>query len=296
MTLVRGPELTAAEVKKVQISVLDRFIEVCEQNELRWFLYYGSLLGAIRHRGYIPWDDDIDIAMPRKDYTKIAEIDWGDRGLELISPSGMSSPYPHAKLADRTTIQLELADGMLDNIGVFVDIFPIDSVPKNFLVRELQQLVIYCLMAIRTLKVVSLSPGRVAWKNVILHAGKRLFGWLPVELLTRCADAIASDDTVHKSGIGCRVGPYGRRELLPQALLGKDVEIEFEGRSVPIPAAYHEVLSRLYGDHMSIPPADKRVTHHASRFFWRGAVDEQWASPGKSAAGTAGNRRTKPAG
>ena len=128
------------ELKQQQLDILKAFIKVCNKYNLEYFLVYGTALGAIRHKGFIPWDDDIDVAMPRKDYDKYIELQKEYEGTPYFIQTFKSDPcyiYNYAKLRDSSTTFLENAfKNHRINQGVFIDVFPVDGMSREYGDRE----------------------------------------------------------------------------------------------------------------------------------------------------------------
>ena len=135
--------LNKESVSKKQLDILDTISKVLSCYEIKYFLAYGTLLGAIRHKGFIPWDDDIDLGMMRSDFNKLINIDWSLYGLQLISNSTVQNcQYAHAKIADLNSILIEDADLSDTKIGVNVDIFPIDYISDKKILVNLQKILL----------------------------------------------------------------------------------------------------------------------------------------------------------
>ncbi|MBQ8445584.1 MAG: LicD family protein, partial [Opitutales bacterium] len=128
-------EITHEELKQIQLGILDKVHEFCEKNGITYFLSSGTLIGAVRHKGYIPWDDDLDLYMPRADYDKFIKLFSANspENTKLLSlETDKKYQYPFAKVIDDRTEMVETAVGESFKIGVYIDVFPVDSVPDNF--------------------------------------------------------------------------------------------------------------------------------------------------------------------
>ena len=129
---------TVEELQKIELEILKYIDKVCKENNLTYFLAYGTLIGAIRHKGFIPWDDDVDIQMPRDDYNKLCDILKEENGRYklLDHKEGLGYIYPFAKVIDSNTRLIETGLTETVNMGVYIDIFPIDGTPNDFKKRK----------------------------------------------------------------------------------------------------------------------------------------------------------------
>lgn len=262
-------QLTNLEVREAQLFILDIFTKECHNLGLSFFLYYGTLIGAIRGNKFIPWDDDIDLAMPRRCFNRLSDIDWLKYDCDLITSSiCSSSPYLPAKLSLKSTMIFDYIDSSGKNIGVNIDIFPIDYLPSLKLESFFLQTLLYVFKALHTLKVTKISGKRVFWKNAILRIFKITMCCLSANKLS-----LIINNLVEKKCLGDRagslLGPYGIREIFNADYLDDCVQVEFEGRFLPAPASFHDILTRIYGDYMKLPPIEKRQSHHSFLAFQR---------------------------
>lgn len=255
-------ELTIAEIRAAQINILDTVVEFCNANNIRYFLCGGTLLGAVRHKGYIPWDDDIDLMMLREDYQRlIAEFQHDD--MTLLSHEKFDDYYyPFVKISDNNTIMDE-TKFTSDNkqMGINIDIFPIDSMPNNSLLRRLY---IFRMTFIRK----CLRQKRYRFGRKRLESSLRLAARVslkPISLsafcrsLTRVGQKYNKKNTDYK---GIVVWGYSYREVCRAELFSSSVKLEFEGKHYDVPAGYDEYLSNVYGDYMQLPPERKQQSVH----------------------------------
>ena len=254
------------KVKELELKILDEIISFCNERGYICYIAYGTLLGAVRHKGFIPWDDDIDVIMPRNDYEKFcAEWDNSGRYKVLECKRDSSYIYPFAKVFDSTTI-IEEHDVLVGcNLGIYVDVFPQDNVPyktKNecYLIKKCETLE-KCRMysMFRVDKILSKDKKKNIMRRIIW---KILKGIGPARI-SRYQDKVAQkykdDDTDY---IGCLCTRYSEREILPVSIYKDETTVMFEGKKYKTPANYDYILKLLYGDYMEFPPVEERVLKH----------------------------------
>ena len=265
-----GKPLTMEETKQVEFYILTRFDDFCKQHSLTYYLAYGTLLGAVRHGGFIPWDDDIDIQIPREDYEKLLEIYPKGESLRLIAPTDPDAEHTFAKLVDEDTVKVEGAHKYksdADYRGVDIDIFPIDGQPEDDgeysrwfgrlrrvyrkiwmreceLTPDLKLSFKLAIMCFKIAKIFMPSRKRLLAKAAALHA-KYPYG-----------------ESKHVGCIESYFNGIGNRNL--KSDYEDVVLLDFEDRKFPAPVGYHDILTNMYGDYMKLPPEDKRVTHHTN--------------------------------
>lgn len=266
----RGRPLTAEELREVQLDVLDRFLAWCDGQGLQCTAAYGTLLGAARHQGFIPWDDDVDLMMPRADYERLREhARIGD--LEVGGRRDDAHwPYPNVKICDpraRVTGENPYRDraGEGAGVGVNVDVFPIDTVPGGLL-RRLQDPALRLLTGLAALQVMQPREGRSrvnrALTRILIPAARLLPRRLVLGALSRTARLATTG-----AEAGVLVGSY--QWTVPIGDLAVGGTLPFEGRRMPVPTGTTAVLTAKYGpDHLTPPPPEARVTHHAFTARW----------------------------
>lgn len=253
------------ELKAIQLDLLQKTTEFCEKNGLRYFLCGGTLIGAVRHKGYIPWDDDIDIAMPRKDYDKFVKCfnQPGNYYQVVNLTTNPAYAYPFAKVYDNRTVLNELHYPG-DTFGVYMDIFPVDGVND---VGQIKKIIL--LRKFLNTKRANYQR-RTIPKMIINTFGKLL-------LLPFSAHQIGQwmDEEARKyefgslPSAGVIVNPISLGEKVDKSVFDSDVYQEFEGRKYRVPVGYDAWLRSIYGDYMQLPPVEDRVTHHTFEAYWK---------------------------
>ena len=247
------------ELRQIQIGILDDVHRFCEEHGLRYFLSCGTLIGAVRHKGYIPWDDDIDIHMPRKDYDKFLQTYKDERGIyRALNPN--IEPhyyYTYAKVIDSRTLMVEDENKGYE-IGVYIDIFPEDYVTENLLKRKFIFRLKYLLYKIRRCKISHSNPLYSKWAYLCYRNLPITVGMINslIKLLI-----IRKKPTGFVANMS-EAGTNNINHCIPVEDIATSVDIEFEGKKYKTMVGYHDYLSKVYGDYMQLPPEDQRVTHH----------------------------------
>lgn len=265
--------LSNDEVKAVGFQILKHIKAVCQANGLRYTLFGGTLLGAARHNGFIPWDDDIDIALPLPDYWKLIEILRKDDTYKLfVETDELNYTYSFAKLTDPSTVVFEPnqpRDGML---GVWVDIFPLLPVPDTMSVAQYIALLDkanenvfasinwnYCFALSplkRIAKAILFFPKFLVYKAKGTEYWKRkrmaLYELIPYENAER---------------VGNIPSIYGDRSIWPKDMYEEYSTLPFEGEAFSVVTRWDECLRITYGDYMQLPPVEKRIGGHFEAYY-----------------------------
>lgn len=245
--------LSLDDIKRIEIGLLDYVVNVCEQYTLRYFLIFGTLIGAVRHKGFIPWDDDIDIVMPRKDYEQLNKIlsQTKSERYVLLNDKTKGYTFPFAKVVDTKTQILEETLEDFEYNGIWIDIFPLDGI-KNIFHYKACYLINKC-RAASIYKQFPKGRGGSYWGWKLCRIiGHRFFAKLFNKICTKY-DYEASDEV----GV---MGTY--KTHFPREIMDEITLLEFEGKKYCAPKNYDYILSFTYGDYMKLPPENERITHH----------------------------------
>lgn len=264
---------TLRELQKVQLDILKDLIGLCERHELKYFLFYGSAIGAVRHKGFIPWDDDIDICMMRDDYLnfiRFAEEELS-KNYKVMGPDTENKYYNFVpNLNRRNTTYTTYYDRGRYECGIFIDIFPLDFTYEDKKKRAKQiryaQLYrnLYLLKNVNYLKIEEKGISRnlkhficsvIHFLLNFLHISERFLYKRFLKYVTECTEEKKYITTFHDSGITTTLSVMKWEEAFPL----KDAE--FNGVKVKLPNCSQEILTRVYGDYMQLPPVEERFNH-----------------------------------
>lgn len=263
--------ISPEEIKKLEVEILVRFARFCEENSLSYMLAYGTLLGAVRHKGFIPWDDDIDLLMPRPDYEKLVSLaaKRGGSIAEMVDVLEFRLGYeglPFIKLSDHRTVAKE--DYKLANTGVWVDIFPLDGYFSNDVLRFLHCCTVKILKKLIEFRVFVPSIGKTALTRCIRSIISPAVRMVPHRFLCGCLNRVMQLRNYDSSEwTGCFFNVYGIEQRIEHWKLFQKVKLEFEGYLFDAPASYDDMLTQWYGDYMTIPPVEKRVNHRVVAYW-----------------------------
>lgn len=257
------------EIHKIEFEMLKKFSKVCEDNNLRYYLCGGTLLGAIRHKGFIPWDDDIDILMPRPDYIKFQKLANNNilgGELKICSSYLGNLNDPFCKIFNTNTVmEKEYVNDEIDS-HIWIDIFPMDGLPDSELkVKLIYKKISIARAMIRTIKVKDEVKSRVSTSKikyvlkVIFKPILSIIGIKPIlKYIDRLCQRYQFDESTYVGGIAFGYGPQEKmirkHYIIPE-------RVEFEGELFNAPGCWNEYLTNLYGDYMKLPPKEKQIAH-----------------------------------
>lgn len=270
MTSKKTPDisqpLSTQEAKYEELKMLVAFRDFCRELDLRYSLCGGTLLGAVRHRGFIPWDDDVDVCMPRPDYDRFLELGnaFADRcAIDLEGYCGLdldSSPF--VKLLHRE-IAVK-ADVDADESRLWIDVFPVDALPDDDMennrlygnVKRIRRLILFQHSAP--------CCQNSSIKNAVIAISRPLLGVLHADRWSACRlqEIAAQRPWGSTSHVGALTwGLYGPGERMPLEAFDSTVAVDFEGESFSAMNCWHEYLLGIYGNYMELPPENERLSH-----------------------------------
>lgn len=263
------------ELRKLQLVLLDAMVEVdrvCRKNGIKYSIAFGSLLGAVRHKGFIPWDDDIDICMTRENYDKFAKIAYQmNQRICTFQDNDNDPEYPwgYGKIRRTGTSYIRLGHEHLKHRdGMFIDVFPMDDIPQNPILIRLHMMLCYVLRKITYAKVGCKTEKSVFWRlwyKLISLIPTRVPHWIASKLRTK-----KNDHTSNRAHMWFFTSDAIERGELPlkeacgfkKSWLTDLVDIEFEGHSFLSTREFYDCLAWSYGENfMTPPPANERHTH-----------------------------------
>ncbi|NCB92999.1 MAG: LicD family protein [Clostridia bacterium] len=274
MELRKYDEQSLKKLQKIELEMLHDFVDICEKHHLQYFGIGGTAIGALRHQGFIPWDDDIDLAFVRSDYErfcKIVEKDYSNKYYILRYESNKAYPLFTARMCKKGTVFQEHAMKNVDcPFGIFLDLYAYDNVPDDR--REMKKQAAAAWVYSKLLILCSIEQ-----PNLV-----QLFGWKKKAALAACKVAhhmikllhISTDGIVYRCKKCCtrynkqdtkrlayltEAKPYGsmikKKDLFPL------IQMPFEDLKLNFPNHMHEMMTAYYGDYMQLPPEEKRYNH-----------------------------------
>lgn len=255
--------LTQDDLRRIQLDILDYVAAFCDAHGIRYWLTCGTLLGAIRHQGYIPWDDDIDVGMLRSDFARFLEAFGqerdGGRYYVICNELDPTCPYAYAKVLDRQTVLYE-PDENGPRLRVNIDVFVYDNAPAD--ARESERMYrvrdLYRSMNLLQNRMIG---GHGVVKDFVTFWGYHILRhWAPGRFATRVAEnarRYAGQETGY-------VGNYTsfKRIHVAASVFDAYVDVPFEGRMYHAPVGFDAWLRAFYGAYMQLPPEERRVSHH----------------------------------
>lgn len=260
-------ELTLRDIQLVSLDILKDIRAFCDANAIRYFMAYGTLLGAVRHKGFIPWDDDIDLMMPRPDYERFIR--------EYRSLDGMNAVFYHekdgsgiafARVCDmkRTVLKFNGTSWAPFETGVFIDVFPLDATTPEEYPRRKKQ-------AMKQLYYTYLERGLQQHTSTFFkNAVKRVILFVTSGGVKKLIDISTRFPYEASTWLGQFTCPDAHETVLRKEWFATSVLLDFEGDRFAAPVGYTDLLTNQFGNFMQLPPEKDRVPHISmARFYWK---------------------------
>lgn len=269
-------ELSIKETQQISLEILHEVSSICEELNLRYFLMYGTLIGAIRHQGYIPWDDDVDIMMPRKDYKQLLNYFYENRDkyphLEIFNHDvNPKYPYMITRISDNRYI-IEMVNEDQYGMGVFIDIYPFDGLGNTLeeakrYAKKGDLLSSICYQSTR--KHFKMETTTNSLKKVLkfpFYCFSKLVGKEYTQKKLKKFEEEKDYDS--SKYVGCIVWlSGGQKDIFERRWLDDFIMKPYEQYEFRVPKEYDKVLSHIYGDYMCLPPVNERVGHHEYKVY-----------------------------
>jgi lipopolysaccharide cholinephosphotransferase len=257
------------KIHKIQLEMALDVKKICEKYSIRYFIVAGTLLGAVRHGGFIPWDDDLDIGMLREDYEKFIEVSKNELSNDNFLQNWNTEPkfaLPITKIRRIGTKFVEQNSAKVQiNKGVYIDIFPFDQVPRKIMERRSQNIMTYVIK-----RILLIRQGYKLWDDkdclkkllykILKIASKMISVNRAKQILYK---VMTKYNYINSDYIVTHGGSYGYwKETINKKWIENLTSIEFEGHLFPCPNDYHNYLINMYGDYMKLPPESDRYNRH----------------------------------
>lgn len=260
--------MTQEELRNIgllQLDIMDEVHRICEKHNITYYMIAGTLLGAVRHKGFIPWDLDIDIAMPREDYDRFKEVSQKEMAQQYTYIDYQSySTYirPHALIYRNDTrihFKYDSVNPEMPEMGVYLDVFPLDNAPDDENLRKEQAETLQKIRKWKDCRIPYCYSFKM-WRRWVHRTVSLLLFWMPIQKLNRQQQDWMQKYRGKKTKCICSMASQYSyaKQCMPKEIYGTPVLLEFEGRQYYAPAQYEEYLTRLYGDYMQLPPEEKR--------------------------------------
>ena len=253
------------ELHQKLLEIMDVFHNLCEKNKIKYFILGGTMLGAFRHKGFIPWDDDMDVGLPREDYEKLLNLpksEWPDNLIIKTPNNSKDLIFPYSKIINKSTTLIEdRLDGIIE--GIYIDVFPLDGAGNFWPNSKLSYYIFYLKQGLlfnnqdHGLKKTLLR--RIFQKYARLKNTRKIY---------ENVDKFMKRYEYNNSRfIGNYAGAWRLNEFMEKNIMEPPKLYSFEHLQLYGPNRAEEYLTRLYGDFMKLPPIEKRKSHHSFKYI-----------------------------
>lgn len=262
------------EQKKLLIEILKYFDNICRKNNLKYTLVGGSLIGAIRHKGIIPWDDDIDVGLLYENYKKLLDLLKREKNeIYEVQYFGCNSTYfyPFIKIVDKRTTLIELDKKPIKDYGVYLDIFCFNNFPNNSIIRRIHYMkIMFCK---KLINLYSYNQNYINnQKKFVKKIGNIICSKIGFEFLNRKFQKISIKYNNNNNCKFCSLNwPYYGydKEIFLLKDFAEFIDYDFEDMKAMIISSYDEILKTTFNDYMKLPPVEKRNTTHNIDIYWK---------------------------
>ena len=264
--------LSLDEIKVIQLHELEYIDKLCRDNNLEYSLTYGTLIGAVRHKGFIPWDDDIDLMMRRDDYEKLIEILMNEERYGLIA--GKANWFNWAKIIDLNTIIEEADEYNIKDYGVWLDIFPLDEVPNPSSFKGKVHMKLVKLMnTLAQQRAINISHAQVwtGYKRILWLIRHALLSIFPISFYNQITFKILTRYRGLDTGFVGEGNYYWRspKRSFNKEIFDSYIDIPFESVTARSINDYDVFLTNVYGNYMKLPPIDQQKSVHHYKAYWK---------------------------
>lgn len=255
--------LSMDEAKQIELDILAFIDSFCKKHEIQYFINYGTLIGAVRHQGFIPWDDDIDVSMPREDYERFIQLFQKENTpYKLLSLDTDDKYYNNfIKIIDSRTTILDTRNTKTYHSGIFIDVFPMDTFDDLTVIERCYKL--------ESFKLLSFSKHKnIVYKDNPIKDLIRTFFWLllrpvsPRFFTSQIEKQIQKYSIKNGKYIAFIPSKFKEKEVFDREMFNETIDIDFEHLKLPAPKEFETILKQYYGDYMTLPPEEKRVYSH----------------------------------
>ena len=254
--------------RKLQLKLLDImqiFHEVCLKHNITYYMLGGTMLGAVRHKGFIPWDDDMDVGLPRDDYDRLLNLpqkEWPSN-IKIKTPyNSKDLIFPYSKIMDTNTTLIEdRLDGVVE--GIYIDIFPLDGAGNSFFSAKFRFKIHYWNQGL-LYNNQDHGEKRTALRRLVQRYARKQD---VKELYFKTEKWMRNSSYDSSSIVGNYSGSWGFKEFTKKEVMGVPISYDFEGLKLYGANMPDKYLTSLYGNYMELPPVEKRKSHHRFKYL-----------------------------
>ena len=264
----KSKQLTMEQIKQIEIDILKYIDKVCRDNNINYTVIGGTLIGAVRHLGFIPWDDDIDIALRREDYNRLKELfKDNDKYTFLDADNASDYYYPYGKIVDKNTKLIENGFKEIEQMGVYIDVFPLDQVKRNkckFKIKYLRFLL--------NLKNCGVYESKYESNEQLKYKLSRLIKpFINTRKINNRIINISQkgNDKNYKYEGMISIGNGQTKYIFEKQMYDEYIDLPFEQIQIMSVKDYDKYLRQIFGDYMKLPPKDQQVPKHNFKAYYR---------------------------